>query len=867
MIIDSRDVSSQHKFDIGQTKQKFHVTLKPNSELRKQRPSKCPLHLKDKLEKLLSQLQDSGIIRETGDDDELGSLFVNPIILLPKAAYVKLVIDAKYLNSITDLANYSWPLEPVQMIMTRINGKYFTASDLSCAYHQVPLSPETQKLTSFIIGGKQYTYQIGFYGLCGLPQWFSRMMAINFEPLIKKKKTKTYLDDSLLQSHTTADLFTIIQENHQLLRKGGLKAAPDKTHFFLRKVKFLGHVISEQGIQPVAKRVKDLQNLKSPESKRDVMKVLGCLGFYSCYIKNLHVDSQPFYELIKDTNPFKWTDQLEELFKEIKTRLSEDTILAVPSTKYPLHIHVDSSNVGTGCILVRQFPEGKRIVSFNSGVFDNAEQKMSTLHRELCGIVSAIQTYEHYIIGSPFPIYLYCDHKPILYLWGRKGQLSHRFFKYQVIITKFHNLKIIWTPGSNLAFPDILSRNVTLSEANKLQLQHKEIPHDISFYDQDGLKVHYTIKQEEEQNASHNDFYPIICQQGNTRKTFRLQNDGNEHHVEDYLEDNEVLATMQDMTGCFKLGKTTNQYKQLCSSISPASNTSCLSEHDYSDIEQYDEQSTDDEIELAELNLESKDPDFRRDHSVARELFRTKTKDKPILKKPIFFELFPHVDTPDLIQKLSDFARDADLDIQTLLEEQLNDPVLQVVRKWIKTSDTRPQKTPDINQFKALLSNYNKFEQLFIEPDTNLLCYKEPINDTCKTEMEICVPLDLLLPVFSLAHTHSHSGHPGIFKTFENIRQYFFWPGRYKWIVYLIEDCIECQTIKTKRHDLHEAPLEQWGELETTPFKTIHIDHKGPLRPSSDWNTHCLVVVDAFSRFFGAYPVRDTGAQTTINAL
>ena len=99
MIIDSRDVYSQHKFDIGQAKQKFHVTLKPNSEHRKQRLSKCPLHLKDKLEKLLGQLRDSGIIRELGDDDELGSLFVNPIILLPKADYVKLVIDARYLNS------------------------------------------------------------------------------------------------------------------------------------------------------------------------------------------------------------------------------------------------------------------------------------------------------------------------------------------------------------------------------------------------------------------------------------------------------------------------------------------------------------------------------------------------------------------------------------------------------------------------------------------------------------------------------------------------------------------------------------------------------------------------------------------------
>ena len=207
------------------------------------------------------------------------------------------------------------------------------------------------------------------------------------------------------------------------------------------------------------------------------------------------------------------------------------------------------------------------------------------------------------------------------------------------------------------------------------------------------------------------------------------------------------------------------------------------------------------------------------------------------------------------------------MDINTLVEEQLNDPVLQKVRSWIKKSDTRPAKTHDINQSKALLSYFNRFEQLFIDEETNLLCYNETVQETSKTDMKICVPLSLFLPLFKLAHTHSHSGHPGIFKTFENVRQYFFWPGRYKWIVYLIEDCIECQTNKSKRHDLHEAPLEQWGELETTPFKTIHIDHKGPLRPSSNSNNHCLVVVDAVSRFIGVYPVKDTSAQATITAL
>ena len=219
-----------------------------------------------------------------------------------------------------------------------------------------------------------------------------------------------------MQSQTRSEMFTIINEYHTLLRKAGLKAAPDKAFLFLKKVKFLGHVISPEGIQPIAKRVNAFRNLKSPPSKQDVMKILGCLGFYSCYKKNTHVDSQPFYEINIDSTPFHWTEEHETLFNSTNERIHKDTVLAVPSTDYPFHIHVDSSNVGTSFILIQQFSERKRIISFNSRVFDKAEQKMSTLYRELCGIASALQTYEHYIIGSGFPMYLYCNHKPILYL-------------------------------------------------------------------------------------------------------------------------------------------------------------------------------------------------------------------------------------------------------------------------------------------------------------------------------------------------------------------------------------------------------------------------------------------------------------------
>ena len=92
MLIGSRDVYPQYKFDVGKTRQKFHVTLKPNVELKRHRPSKVSLQLKEKLEELLTQLKEAYIIRKT--DYEMGSMFVNFIILMPKSDYVKLVIDA-----------------------------------------------------------------------------------------------------------------------------------------------------------------------------------------------------------------------------------------------------------------------------------------------------------------------------------------------------------------------------------------------------------------------------------------------------------------------------------------------------------------------------------------------------------------------------------------------------------------------------------------------------------------------------------------------------------------------------------------------------------------------------------------------------
>ena len=80
---------------------------------------------------------------------------------------------------------------------------------------------------------------------------------------------------------------------------------------------------------------------------------------------------------------------MKNFFQSIEDWISEDTILTVPSTDYLFPIHVDSSNIGTGFILIQQVPDGKLIMSFNSRFFDKAEQKMSSVHREL--LVTSLQ--------------------------------------------------------------------------------------------------------------------------------------------------------------------------------------------------------------------------------------------------------------------------------------------------------------------------------------------------------------------------------------------------------------------------------------------------------------------------------------------
>ena len=121
----------------------------------------------------------------------------------------------------------------------------------------------------------------------------------------------------------------------------------------------------------------------------------------------------------------------------------------------------------------------------------------------------------------------------------------------------------------------------------------------------------------------------------------------------------------------------------------------------------------------------------------------------------------PHLDTKSLIAKLDDVAKTVDLDVSTLLAEQIKDPVLGTVRSWIRKGISPEAKSPDIQQSKGLLRYCQEFDRLLIEEEGQLLCYNEPTDKLDDENLRICLPLSLFLACFRLGHFNKMGGHMG----------------------------------------------------------------------------------------------------------
>ena len=152
--------------------------------------------------------------------------------------------------------------------MARANKKYKSTIDLMYAYAHTPLDEETIKITGFSSGDNLYTFIRGFYGLKGLPIFFTKQMSTFFRSLIDKRSALVYIDDILLLADEKQETFELIKELHKIATKENLNFAPEKSFYMLPKVKFLGHEIGNNTIKPIPSKCEAIKKYQHQKIKK-----------------------------------------------------------------------------------------------------------------------------------------------------------------------------------------------------------------------------------------------------------------------------------------------------------------------------------------------------------------------------------------------------------------------------------------------------------------------------------------------------------------------------------------------------------------------------------------------------------------------
>ena len=368
-ILQYKQVYATTKFDVGRTKVKLNLPMKKDAIFKKQRISKVPIHLRERIQKLLDILKKYDIIAPVNKEQlSTGNTFTNPVIILRKGESLKIVLDARYLNSMIDESKCNWSIEPVDVALTRINGTIFTTADLNSAYNQIPLDEESMRYTHFTIGNEQYCFKRLFYGISIGPAAFASKLTKFLYPLIRKGTVITYVDDIIIQTNSHEQMFETLIEYHKILLKENLKAAPEKTYFMLKKVKFLGHIIEDKKMKPITSRIDGFQKLEPPTSMKALQRYLGTINFLAKYVYGMQPILQPLYNLLHKENDFKWTKEHQTVFEQMKRTITHKLELTMPDTKKLFYIITDASNTGIGAALLQQHPTEKkmRLISANS---------------------------------------------------------------------------------------------------------------------------------------------------------------------------------------------------------------------------------------------------------------------------------------------------------------------------------------------------------------------------------------------------------------------------------------------------------------------------------------------------------------------
>ena len=266
-----------------------------------------------------------------------------------------------------------------------------------------------------------------------------------------------YMDDILIFAPTEEELQRYMELVLSKLLLNDLFLKPEKCGFKLQQVKYLGLIISPDHIAMDPTKLSGIMEWPTPTKPKDVQKFLGFVNLYRRFIYHYADIARPL-DLIKQGNsPWNWTSECDQAFKKLKEAFTHQPVLLMPDKTKPFILETDASKVASGAVL-RQYDDNGDLhpCGYLSKAFTPIEQRYQIYDRELLAIVRALQTWRHYLLGSPHEVTLWCDHKNLTY-FKEPQRLTPRQSRWHLFLSQF-DLKIQHQPGTRMIQSDTLSR-------------------------------------------------------------------------------------------------------------------------------------------------------------------------------------------------------------------------------------------------------------------------------------------------------------------------------------------------------------------------------------------------------------------------
>ena len=333
-----------------------------------------PFALRTAIEEELDRLEREGIVTHSD--------WATPIVAVPKPdGRVRLCGDFKVtVNQALCVEQY--PLPKVEdLFATLAGGRKFTKLDLTQAYLQLELHPESLKYCTINTHRGLYQFKRLPFGIASAPAIFQKVMDTILQGV---QGAMCYIDDILVTESTEEEHLRNLEEVLQRLKKHGIRMKRNKCSFTKDSVEYLGHRVDADGIQATPQKIAAIQNAPMPKNVQQLRSFLGLLNYYRKFLPNLATIIQPLNDLLQKNTRWRWTEKCTKAVKAAKNLLLTSKMLTHYDPTMPLKLAADASQYGLGTVISHVLPNGEeKPNAFSSRSLGKSEKNYSQIKRLL----------------------------------------------------------------------------------------------------------------------------------------------------------------------------------------------------------------------------------------------------------------------------------------------------------------------------------------------------------------------------------------------------------------------------------------------------------------------------------------------------